>query len=54
MVGLRLRQPLDYNSNGTYQRYSGYDVLNVQQSDVITAAEFQWRQIALECCGFGA
>jgi hypothetical protein len=45
--GLTITTPLDYNSNGTYQRYSGYDVLNIQQSDVITAAEYQWRQIAL-------
>ena len=51
--GLTIAQPLDYNSNGTYQRYSGYDLLNVQQSDVITAAEFQWRQIALNVVASG-
>lgn len=51
--GLSIAQPLDYNANGTYQRYSGYDVLNVQQSDVITAAEFQWRQIALNVVASG-
>ena len=51
--GLTIAQPLDYNSNGTYQRYSGYDVLNIQQSDVITAAEFQWRQIALNVVASG-
>lgn len=51
--GLSVAQPLDYNSNGTYQRYSGYDVLNIQQSDVITAAEFQWRQIALNVVASG-
>lgn len=51
--GLSITQPLDYNSNGTYQRYSGYDVLNVQQSDVISAAEFQWRQIALNVVASG-
>ncbi len=51
--GLSITQPLDYNMNGTYQRYSGYDVLNVQQSDVITAAEFQWRQIALNVVASG-
>lgn len=51
--GLSIAQPLDYNMNGTYQRYSGYDVLNVQQSDVITAAEFQWRQIALNILASG-
>lgn len=51
--GLTITQPLDYNANGTYQRYSGYDVLNIQQSDVITAAEFQWRQIALNVVASG-
>ncbi len=51
--GLTITQPLDYNANGTYQRYSGYDVLNIQQSDVITAAEFQWRQIALNIVASG-
>jgi hypothetical protein len=51
--GLTITQPLDYNSNGTYQRYSGYDLLNIQQSDVITAAEYQWRQIALNVVASG-
>lgn len=51
--GLTIAQPLDYNSNGTYQRYSGYDLLNIQQSDVISAAEFQWRQIALNVVASG-
>lgn len=51
--GLTIAAPLDYNSNGTYQRYSGYDVLNIQQSDVITAAEFQWRQIAINVVASG-
>ena len=51
--GLTIVAPLDYNSNGTYQRYSGYDVLNVQQSDILTAAEFQWCQIALNVVASG-
>jgi len=51
--GLTIAQPLDYNANGTYQRYSGYDILNIQQSDVISAAEFQWRQIALNVVANG-
>lgn len=51
--GLTIAQPLDYNANGTYQRYSGYDVLNIQQSDVITAAEFTWKQIALNVVASG-
>jgi hypothetical protein len=51
--GLTITQPLDYAENGTYQRYSGYDVLNISQSDVITAVEFQWRQIALNVVASG-
>jgi len=39
--------PLDYQENGTYQRYSGGDQLNIQSSDVITGAEFPWRQSAV-------
>lgn len=45
--GYSIVQPLEYAANGTYQRYSGADILNVSQSDVITAAEFPWRQIAI-------
>jgi hypothetical protein len=51
--GLSIVCPLDYASNGTYQRYSGYDVLNVSQSDVLTSAEFQWRQIAVNVTASG-
>ena len=46
-------RPLDYNSNSTYQRYSGYDVLNVSPSDVLTSAEYQWRQIAINVVASG-
>lgn len=51
--GLTIVEPLDYAANNTYQRYSGYDVLNVGASDVITAAEYQWRQIALNVTASG-
>jgi hypothetical protein len=51
--GLSIVEPLDYAANGTYQRFSGYDVLNIQASDVITAAEYQWRQIALNVVASG-
>ncbi len=45
--GLSITMPLEYAENGTYTRYSGYDPLNIQASDVITAAEFPWRQVAV-------
>lgn len=51
--GLTIVEPLDYAANGTYQRYSGYDVLNVSASDVISAAEYQWRQIAINVVASG-
>lgn len=51
--GLTIVQGLDYNSNGTYQRYSGYDTLNISASDVLTAAEFQWRQVAINVVANG-
>lgn len=51
--GLTIVTPLDYAANGTYQRYSDWDTLNVSQSDVLTSAEYQWRQIALNVVSSG-
>ena len=51
--GLTIVTPLDYANNATYQRYSGYDVLNVGASDVLSAAEYQWRQIAINVVASG-
>jgi hypothetical protein len=51
--GLTIVEPLDYEENSTYQRYSGYDLLNVSASDVLTSAEFQWRQVALNVVANG-
>jgi len=51
--GLSIVEPLDYAANSTYQRYSGYDVLNIGASDVISAAEYQWRQIAINVTASG-
>lgn len=51
--GLTIVCPLDYTSNSTYQRYSDWDMLNIQQSDVISAAEYQWRQIAVNVVASG-
>jgi hypothetical protein len=51
--GLTIVSPLDYAENGTYQRFSGYDVLNIGASDVISSAEFQWRQIAVNVVASG-
>jgi len=51
--GLSIVCPLDYAANGTYQRYSGYDVLNIGASDTLSAAEYQWRQIAISVTASG-
>ena len=51
--GLTIVVGLDYATNGTYQRYSDWDVLNINASDVITSAEYQWRQIALNVVASG-
>lgn len=51
--GYSIVTPLEYAANGTYQRYSGLDVLNVNQSDVFTAAEYNWRQIAINVVSSG-
>lgn len=51
--GLSIVQPLDYAQNSTYQRYSGFDVLNVAASDVISAAEYPWRQVAVNVAASG-
>lgn len=51
--GLSIACPLDYAENSTYQRYSDFDVLNVSQSNAITAAEYQWRQVAVNVVASG-
>lgn len=45
--GYEIQIPLEYDANTTYQRYSGYDPLNVSASDVITSAKYDWQQISL-------
>jgi len=51
--GLTIVTPLDYTTNSTYQRYSDWDLLNIGASDVITSAEYQWRQIAMNVVASG-
>lgn len=45
--GLSIVQPLEYAVNSTYQRYSGYDTLAINAVDVLSAAEYPWRQVAV-------
>ena len=46
----RIKSLCDNNNdseNGTYKRYSGYDVLNISPSDVFTAAQYPIAQAAV-------
>jgi hypothetical protein len=45
--GRTIVQEIEYANNSTYKRYSGYEVLNIAPSDVMTAAEFPIRQAAV-------
>lgn len=45
--GRTLVKPLHYAENGTFKRYSGYETLDIAASDVISAAEYNWKQAAV-------
>jgi len=45
--GRNIVQELEYAENSTYKRYSGYEVLDISPSDVMTAAEFEIKQAAV-------
>ena len=51
--GYEIVRPLEYAENSTYQRYSGFDALNISQSDVLTAAKFDWVQAAVHVVASG-
>lgn len=45
--GRTIVQEIEYAENGTFKRYSGYEMLDIAPSDVFTAAEFNWAQAAV-------
>jgi hypothetical protein len=45
--GQAIVQELEYSENGTYKRYTGYDLLNISPSDVFSAAQYPWAQVAV-------
>lgn len=45
-TGRTIVQELDYAENGTFMYYSGGEQLNIAASDVLSAAEFDWKQAA--------
>lgn len=51
--GTEIQIPLEYAANGTYQRFTGYDTLNTNASDVLTSAKYDWAQVALHVVSSG-
>jgi len=45
--GRSIVQELEYQENGTFTRYSGYDAVSIAPSDTFTAAEYDWKQAAV-------
>lgn len=45
--GRTIAQELMYAENSTYKRYSGYEILNISPSEIMTAAEFGIKQAAV-------
>lgn len=51
--GYEIVKPLDYAENATFQRYNGFDTLNIGASDVLTAAKYDWVQSAVHVVASG-
>ena len=51
--GYEIVAPLEYAEASNYQRYSGFDALNIGQSDILTAAKFDWVQAAVHVVASG-
>ena len=51
--GLSIVEPLDYAQNGTYQRFAGYDILDISASDVLSSAEYNWKNSAVHVTASG-
>lgn len=45
--GRTIVHELQYAENSTYKRYSGYETLDISPSDVISAAEYNIKQVAI-------
>jgi hypothetical protein len=45
--GRTIVKELDYAENSTFKYYSGYEALDVSASEVLSAAEYSWRQAAV-------
>lgn len=51
--GYEIARTLSYQQNQTYQRYSGYEALNIQASDVLTMVRYPWVQAAVNITASG-
>lgn len=51
--GYEIAIPLSHSENSTYQRYSGYDTLNIGMSEVLSAAKYDWAQVAIHVTASG-
>ena len=45
--GRTIVKELDYAENSTFKYYSGYETLDVSAAEVLSAAEYNWRQAAV-------
>lgn len=45
--GRKIIQEIEFNENGTFGWYSGYDTLNIAPQEVFSAAEYDWKQCAV-------
>jgi len=45
--GRTIVRELDYQENSTFQFYSGYEALDVNAAETLSAAEFDWKQSAV-------
>jgi hypothetical protein len=51
--GRTIVEELEYAENSTFKYYSGYETLDVSPSDVFTAAEYEWKQAAVNITASG-
>ena len=51
--GYEIVRPLDWQNNSTYQRFAGFDTLNVSSSNVLSAAKYDWVQAAVHVVASG-
>jgi hypothetical protein len=51
--GYELVEPLDFAENSTYQRFSGFDTLNIGQSNTLSAVKFDIVQAAVHVTASG-